>query len=291
MPKKVLLAVTAVIAVILGIILIYKILALSAKPSAVPPFKPSANIAPSAAAMKIEKASKEEADLFELASRYQRSGDLLNARDTYRSIIEKFPASNNIRKAQAGLEDMNISILFSSIPTPDSLLYEVQKGDTLSKIAKKFSNTQDMVLAANGLKNPKVVPLGRKLKVHNEKFSIIIDKSQNILTLKSGDGIIKTYRVSTGINNCTPVGNFKIINKVVDPPWYTAGSVVQPDNPKNILGSRWLGLSAASYGIHGTTEPQSIGKQVTSGCVRLTNSDVEELYRIVPEGTEVVVVD
>jgi lipoprotein-anchoring transpeptidase ErfK/SrfK len=102
---------------------------------------------------------------------------------------------------------------------------------------------------------------------------------------------VKTYHVSTGANNCTPVGNFKIDNKVVNPTWYTLGSVVPPDSPKNILGSRWLGLSAKGYGIHGTTEPQSIGKQVTSGCIRMKNAEVEELYQIVPEGTEVVIID
>jgi len=197
----------------------------------------------------------------------------------------------NAQKAQEELENENVRMLFSSIPTPDSTSYEVVKGDTLAKISKKFSNTQDMIFRANNLKDSKIVPLGRRLKVHNEKFSIAVDKSQNILTLKSADKIVKTYRVSTGINNCTPVGTFKIINKIVNPTWYTTGSVVPADSPKNILGSRWLGLSEKGYGIHGTTEPQSIGKQVTSGCIRMKNAEVEELYQIVPEGTEVVITD
>lgn len=245
----------------------------------------------SKAILKLEKATKEEEQLFNLALKYSESGDLLNLRETYQTIVDKFPSSDNTQKAQEELENTNIRILFSSIPTPESVSYEIQKGDTLGKIAKKFSTTQDLILRANNLKNPNVMPLGRKIKVNNKAFSIVVDKSQNILTLKSEDRIVKTYRVSTGINNCTPVGNFKIINKIVDPPWYTAGSVIPPDSPKNILGSRWLGLSAQSYGIHGTTEPQSIGKQVTSGCVRMKNSDVEELFQIVPEGTEVVIVD
>ena len=150
---------------------------------------------------------------------------------------------------------------------------------------------EEIVKKANDLKNAEVIPLGRKLKIHNEKINIIVDKSQNILTLKSGNKVLKTYRVSTGINDCTPVGTFKVVNKIINPPWYTAEGVIPPDSPKNILGSRWLGLSEPRYGIHGTTEPQSIGKQVTSGCVRMKNSDVEELYGIVPEGTEVVIVD
>jgi len=52
-----------------------------------------------------------------------------------------------------------------------------------------------------------------------------------------------------------------------------------------------MGFDLAGYGIHGTTEPKELGKQVTQGCVRLSNPEVEELYVIVPVGTEVTVVD
>ena len=280
MKKKILLIIGVFAAIMVVIFLISKII-LANKPEV-----ETKTVLP-----RIENASKEERALFDLARKYENSGDLLSLRDTYRKIIEKFSSSDNVQKAQEELENTNVRILFSSIPMTDSVSYEIQKGDTLAKIAKKFSNTQEMILKANNLKSPKVVPLGRKIKVHNEKFSIVVDKSQNILTLKSADEIVKTYRVSTGLNNSTPVGNFKIINKIVDPPWYTAGSVIPADSPKNILGSRWMGISAQSYGIHGTTEPQSIGKQITSGCVRMKNSDVEELYQIVPEGTEVIIVD
>ena len=283
MKKKLLLIIVLGVAVIAGVSLVYNILRMPYRLSTTPAVNGPQNTA--------KAPSGEEGKLFELAAGYDRSGDLLSMRDTYQKIMDVFPASANGQKARDGMDNANIRILFSPIPTPDSASYEVVKGDTLAKIAKKFSNTQDMILRANGLKNSAIVPLGRKLKVHNEKFSIAIDKSQNILTLKSGDRIVKTYRISTGVNNCTPVGTFKIVNKVVDPTWYTTGSVVPADSPKNILGSRWLGLSEKGYGIHGTTEPQSIGRQVTSGCVRMKNAEVEELYRIVPEGTEVVIMD
>lgn len=239
----------------------------------------------------VEKASGGERELYDMAVRSSTSGDLLNARNAYQKIMDNFPGSVNIQKIQSALEDTNIRIMESSIPTPDSISYEVQKGDTLSGIAKKFSTTQELIMKYNNLKNAEIVPLGRKLKIHNEKMSIVVDKSMNILTLKSQDKIAKTYKVATGINNCTPVGSFNIINKIVDPPWYTAGSVIPPDSPKNILGSRWLGLSVKGYGIHGTTEPESLGNQVTSGCIRMKNSEVEELYSLVPQGSEVVIVD
>jgi lipoprotein-anchoring transpeptidase ErfK/SrfK len=77
----------------------------------------------------------------------------------------------------------------------------------------------------------------------------------------------------------------------MNPTWFKAGAVVPAASPENILGTRWMGLDKPGYGIHGTTDPQSLGKQVTQGCVRLSNRDVEELYTIVPLGTEVTIIE
>jgi lipoprotein-anchoring transpeptidase ErfK/SrfK len=114
--------------------------------------------------------------------------------------------------------------------------------------------------------------------------------------LKAQEEVIKTYTVSTGKNNCTPTGTFKIVSKQIDPVWFKTEAdgtkkVIPAGSPDNALGSRWLGFDLAGYGIHGTTDPQSLGKQVTEGCVRLNNADVEELYIIVPVGTEVNIAD
>jgi lipoprotein-anchoring transpeptidase ErfK/SrfK len=239
---------------------------------------------------KYPDSKQAETAYWELAPLYERRADFLKAREMYQSLIDRFPASDNTTKAQAALERVNIRILFSPIITPDSFIYEVSKGDTLAKIAKKFQTTIDLIMKANGLKDTKV-RVGEKLKISKAKFSLVVDKSQNILTLKDSDSVVKTYSVSTGKDFSTPTGTFKIANKIIDPPWYTDGAVIPVGSPRNILGSRWLGLSKQHYGIHGTIEPESIGKQVTAGCVRMINADVEELYTIVPEGTEVTIVD
>ena len=239
---------------------------------------------------KYPDAKQAESWYFLLGRSYENSNDLLKAKDVYKQILEKFPKSEIIMKAQDAIDGVNVKILFSPTATNDSFLYDVEKGDALSKIAKKFGTTMELIAKANKLKDG-TVKLGSKLKISKAKFSIVVDKSQNILTLKSDNDMLKTYRVSTGKNSSTPVGTFKITIKVMNPVWYTAGAVVPPESSKNILGSRWMGISKQGYGIHGTTEPQSIGKSVTAGCVRMKNSDVEELYSIVPEGTEVVIVD
>ena len=235
--------------------------------------------------------TNEEGALFDMAQKAIDGGDLIKAREIYQSIVDKFPASGKIAKAQTSLEDINIKILFSDIPVKDSEVYTVEKGDNLTKIAKKFGTTPDLIMSSNKLKDSSI-QIGKKLKINKAKFSIVVDKSQNILTLKSGQEIIKTYHVSTGKNSCTPVGTFKVINKIVNPPWYKEPGVVIPaGDPKNVLGSRWLGISKPSYGIHGTTQPESIGQSVTEGCVRMRNLEVEELFILVPEGTEVVITD
>ena len=64
-----------------------------------------------------------------------------------------------------------------------------------------------------------------------------------------------------------------------------------PLGPDNILGSRWMGFDLSEYGIHGTTEPETLGQQITQGCVRMSNAEVKELFAIIPVGTEVTVVD
>lgn len=225
-----------------------------------------------------------------LASLYERQGKLVEAREAYKKAIQEYPNLDIAKTSKAKIEDLSIRILFSPAIDSMSKIYEVQQGDTLGKIAKVFGETVELLKVSNDLDGD-LIRQGMRLKVVTAKFSVVVDKSQNVLFLKQDEEILKTYRVSTGENNSTPAGTFKIVNKLVDPVWYSAGAVVPPGSPENILGSRWLGISKPGYGIHGTTDPTSIGKQVTAGCVRMLNLDAEELYTILPEGTEVTIVD
>ncbi len=172
----------------------------------------------------------------------------------------------------------------------DSFFYSVQPNDTLLKIAKKYGTTIELIKKMNGLAKDIIIP-GQKLKIAKAVFSIQIDKSENKLWLYANGELLKTYPVATGRNNSTPIGSFTIENKLENPTWYTTGAVIPPDSPKNMLGTRWLGFSLQSYGIHGTIFPETIGTQDSEGCIRMLNEDVEELYSIVPVKTNVTVVD
>ena len=228
---------------------------------------------------------------FDLASGYEKNKETVKARDVYQVVMEKYQNVDNILDIQDKVGQLNVEILFSSLVTDSDVRYDIEPGDTLSKIAKKFGTTVDLLKASNSLESD-VIRAHTKLKVSHLKYKMLIDKSQNLLTLFSDDGaIFKVYPVSTGENNSSPVGTFGIVNRIKDPVWYTQGAIVPAESPDNILGSRWLGISEPGYGIHGTVDPDSVGQQATQGCVRMYNKDVEELFAIVPVGTEVTIVN
>lgn len=228
--------------------------------------------------------------LVKKAEDLETHGDLMATKQTYQKIVSDYQGEEDLKEIHDRISSLNIKILFSSTPTPDSQLYEVAPGDSLEKIAKKFNTTTELIRQANNLSQDLIKP-GRKLKVQNSTFSIVVDKSQDSLTLLSNGEVIKIYTVSTGKGNSTPTGTFKIINKLVNPPWYSAKGMIPPASPENVLGTRWLGIDRPGYGIHGTTDPKSIGFQCTEGCVRMQNREVEELYAIVPTGSEVTIID
>ncbi|MCM8783690.1 MAG: L,D-transpeptidase family protein [Candidatus Omnitrophica bacterium] len=228
---------------------------------------------------------------FKLALLYEKANRFLEAKKLLEKIILESGTGDIIKKAQEELGKLNIKIIFSPLVTENAFLYEVKEGDSLIKIAQRFNTTVELIRKANNLKEDAFLRPGMKLKITKEKFSVLVDKSQNTLTLKADDRVVKVYTVSTGLNNITPVGTFKIINKITKPVWYKDGKVISPDDPENILGSHWLGISERGYGIHGTTQPETIGKHVTQGCVRMYNHDVEELYIILPIGTEVTIME
>ncbi len=168
--------------------------------------------------------------------------------------------------------------------------YVIQPGDSLSGLAKKHGVTVGLIKRANALTSDKLL-VGRSLIIPQSTLSVLIDKSDNKLYLNQDGKLLKTYIVSTGANNSTPVGVFKVTDKLENPTWYKTGAVIPSGSKENQLGTRWMGITAKGYGIHGTTEPEKLGQSVSAGCVRMKNEEVEDLYSLIPSGTEITIQD
>jgi L,D-transpeptidase ErfK/SrfK len=116
---------------------------------------------------------------------------------------------------------------------------------------------------------------------------IVVSIPDRKLVLFDGDRVAKVYDVAVGKPSTpTPTGEYQIVNHIPNPTYYGSGAVIAPgkDNP---VGTRWMGLSAPGYGIHGTNVPRSIGKAASHGCIRMRQQDLEELFELVYVGVTV----
>jgi len=232
-----------------------------------------------------------EKSLRKLAQVYSAEGDHSKAGYYYRRLLKYFPDVKDAQEIRADLESSNMKRLLTPDKTEDSLEYTVQPGDSLYAIAKKFNTTIALIKKMNGLTSDIIRP-GQHLKINVANFTIYIDRANNFLVLNKDGEPFKTYPVATGKNGSTPLGNFVITEKMVRPPWTNPdGQIITYGHEEYELGERWLGISLQGYGIHGTKDETTIGKDVTAGCVRMYNDDVIELYDMVTGGTEVVIAD
>ena len=128
--------------------------------------------------------------------------------------------------------------------------------------------------------------------------TIVIDTSHAFLYLTLGGGRAMRYGIGVGRQGFTWSGTETIVRKAEWPDWFPPAEMVarQPylprfvaGGPGNPLGARAMYLGNTDYRIHGTNDPSSIGKHMSSGCIRLLNADVIDLYSRVGIGTKVVV--
>ncbi|HEY2244295.1 MAG TPA: L,D-transpeptidase [Xanthobacteraceae bacterium] len=133
---------------------------------------------------------------------------------------------------------------------------------------------------------------------HEAPGTIIIDTPNTYLYYVLGNGQAIRYGIGVGRDGFTWSGTQSITRKAEWPDWVPPPEMIhrQPylprqmaGGPGNPLGARALYLGGTIYRIHGTNAPQTIGTHVSSGCIRLTNQDVTDLYSRVSVGTKVIV--
>ena len=125
------------------------------------------------------------------------------------------------------------------------------------------------------------------------KHMIIVNTKKNTLNYYVNYTLVKKFRCATGkASTPTPQRKTTIVNKIKNRPFYKTG--IPGGDPRNPLGKRWMGLNidgtqGSTYGIHGNNNEKSIGKNVSHGCIRMHNSEVEWLFDQVPLGTVVLI--
>lgn len=120
---------------------------------------------------------------------------------------------------------------------------------------------------------------------------VLVDVSERTVRYYENGEVRYVWPCAVGApESPTPTGEFKVTVVLEKPTWYWRGRAIPP-GPENGLGDWFIGINKKGYGIHGTNEPDSIGKPVSHGCVRMYNDDAAKLAQLVKIGTPVLIVD
>jgi L,D-transpeptidase ErfK/SrfK len=189
--------------------------------------------------------------------------------------------------------------------------YKVNGNESLIEIARNFRLGYNEIVDANSGIDPFLPGNNSTIKIPTMWIlpdvalydGIVINITEMRLYYffkQNKTSLVRTFPIGIGDEgNDTPVGNFKIVQKIVNPAWHVPESIkkerpelpnVVPPGPNNPLGSHALRLSLGSYLIHGTNRPWAVGRRVTHGCIRLYPEDIPMLFQMVPNGTKVTIV-
>jgi len=217
------------------------------------------------------------------------------AEDVLQKLADFHGSSPEAKDMLSKLGELNMKRFYSRAEMPFIEYHVVKSGEYLSTIAKKNKTSVGSIKRINGLTGD-TIRKGNKLKIDKSDYLIKIDVSDNVLDLFRIFGgktnFVKRYPVGTGKNDNTPRGAYKVNLKEKEPTWYKPGEAPIPYGSKeNELGTRWMGIDCPGFGIHGTWNPESVGRASSAGCIRMLNKDVEELFDITPFGVTVIIKD
>lgn len=241
----------------------------------------------------------------ESARRLVDADKMLEARQSLQAMLKRGGLSpTEDREVRALLTRIADETVFGKKTLPgDPLIdtYTIQSGDVLEKVGKKLGAPAEALMLMNGISDARRIRAEQKIKVPKQAFYAKIYKSQFRLDLYLGDTYLRSYRVGLGAEGGTPEGVWKVENRLKNPTYFPSESaknktVIAPNDPNNPLGEWWIGLEGVEgaavghkgYGIHGTIEPESIGKAVSLGCIRMLNEDVAVVWKLMQPGRSMV---
>jgi len=264
--------------------------------------------------------AREVRDVVDSASRAISAGRLVEGRTLLnRALMNPALASGERNALRSQIASLNETLFFgSAVAAGDAITdsYTIAAGDSLVTIVSKQGIPVEWQLIARINKvNPSALKIGQKIKVVRQPLHAIVHKSEYRMDVYAGDPLapgsttqtgpdgqdpswtyIRSFMVGLGESGGTPEGAFVIKpkSKLINPRWVNPRDSKQKfdgGDPKNPIGKHWMGLEGTdevtrkftSYGIHGTIDPASIGKQMSMGCIRMLPDDVAMVYEMLKD--------
>jgi len=167
--------------------------------------------------------------------------------------------------------------------------YVVRPGDTLDQIAEKYNVPVILLARINGIRDPQQLEPGRELKVVRGPFSAVIRLDKHELSLMVDGRYAGRFAIGVGCDQPKLEGEYTVREKGINPVYRGPdGTTVPGGDPRNPLGKIWIGLSD-NVGLHGTVDPQNVGRDDNRGTICLGDRDIDDLYGILSVGSRVVI--
>lgn len=192
-----------------------------------------------------------------------------------------------------------------------SYVHLITPGETLIELARHAGVGYGALLQANPDTDPWRPRAGTEILIprttvipYESQSGITVNLAEKRLYLiqqEQHDSRIRVYPIGIGREGSdTPTGSYRVVNMISNPSWTPPASIrverpelpaIIPPGPDNPLGDYWIGLSEHQIGLHGTNRPYGIGRQVSSGCIRLYPEHIDALFRHIHIGMPVTIID
>ena len=234
------------------------------------------------------------------------SSKMIQVRETLNNALRTMPMSLMQRVGiMEELGEMADIWLFGKTVYPDDPLcdtYLVKPGDHLERIGRNNDVPYHLLMEVNGIKRANSLQAGVQIKVINGPFHAVVKRSSFTMDLYLKGTYVRTYDVGLGRpGKETPTGTWLVEERLLRPAYTDpeTGDVIQPTDPEYPIGPCYIKLKGESgesvgrtgFAIHGTDKPREIGMNTSSGCIRLRNNQVQEVYGLLAENKSTVRVD
>jgi len=268
-------------------------------PAAVTPAKESGWRGSKAAPPSVPNAkvqSPEVKQLLDQAAAREAEDDRVGARLILQQVLVRRDADDVRAFAERKVGSLNTALVFSDVPMPEKVKHRIAAGDVIGKLAKQYGCTKEYVLKVNGIDKPELLRIGRDVWVlKNPSFELIVFKRNNSAVLTLNNQFFKRYTIGVGRAESVPSGTYVIRGKIKRPAYPASeNGEGASGSAQNVFGTRWIALEATGatpeakgFGLHGTWNESTLGRQVDVGRVRFRNADIEELCTLLTDGTPV----
>jgi lipoprotein-anchoring transpeptidase ErfK/SrfK len=280
----------------------------AAAPVAAPAASVGSTLAPTApVAASTGQTSPEAAALIAEANAAIAQNDVIKARDTFKLAMGMPLSSADMAAVKSAMTRLSDAWLFNSTVLPGDTLcsiYNVKSGDRFINIAKNCKTDYEILMKINNIAKATSLRAGQNIKVVNGPFRAVVNRSTYTLDLYLQNTYVRSFTVGLGkLGRETPTGLWEVSSdKQIKPKWTDpdTGRVYQGSDPDYPLGTRWIGLKGieglakgrTGFALHGTNKPEELGQNLSRGCIRLANPDVELLYSLLaPYSSQVSIVD